>query len=61
MENAGSLICFISSHGDQTSLACPDGNNVQIIDILKAAQTKELESCPKMFFFDACRKYCFYQ
>lgn len=55
MENAGSLICFISSHGNQTSLACPDGNNVQIIDILKAAQTKELESCPKMFFFDACR------
>lgn len=54
-EDSGSLICFISSHGDQTSLACPDGEDVQIFDILKKAQTKQLEKCPKVFFFDACR------
>lgn len=53
--NSGSLICFISSHGDQTSLSCPNGESVNIIDILKRAKTKELESCPKVFFFDACR------
>lgn len=53
--NSGSLICFISSHGDQTSLACPNGDNVEIIDILQTAETKELESSPKIFFFDACR------
>lgn len=56
-EDSGSLICFISSHGDQTSLACPDGEDVQIFVILKKAQTKQLEKCPKVFFFDACRKY----
>lgn len=55
--NSNSLICFISSHGDQTSLACPDGEVVQIFDILKKAETKQLEKCPKVFFFDACRKY----
>lgn len=53
--NSNSLICFISSHGDQTSLACPDGEVVQIFDILKKAETKQLEKCPKVFFFDACR------
>lgn len=53
--NSATLICFISSHGDQTSLCCPDGNNVQIIDILKQADTEELKECPKVFFFDACR------
>lgn len=53
--DSGSLICFMSSHGDQTSLLCPNGEDVQIIDILKRAKTKELESCPKVFFFDACR------
>lgn len=58
--DSGSLICFMSSHGDQTSLLCPNGEDVQIIDILKRAKTKELESCPKVFFFDACRKYCIY-
>lgn len=57
--DSGSLICFISSHGDQTSLACPDGDSVQIIDILERANTKQLALCPKVFFFDACRKYCF--
>lgn len=56
-EDSGSLICFISSHGDQTSLACPNGENVQIFDILEKALTKQLERCPKVFFFDACRKY----
>lgn len=58
--NSCSLICFISSNGDQTSLCCPNGEYVQIIDILKQADTKELENCPKVFFFDACRKYYFY-
>lgn len=58
--DSGSLVCFISSHGDQTSLACPDGDSVQIIDILERANTKQLELCPKVFFFDTCRKYCFY-
>lgn len=52
--DSASLICFISSHGDQTSLACPNGD-VEIIDILKTAKTKELQSLPKIFFFDACR------
>lgn len=54
-EDSGSLICFISSHGCQTSLACPKGEDVQIFDILKKADTKELDKCPKVFFFDACR------
>lgn len=58
-EDSGSLICFISSHGCQTSLACPKGEDVQIFDILKKADTKELDKCPKVFFFDACRKYCY--
>lgn len=53
--DSGSLVCFISSHGDQTSLACPDGDSVQIIDILERANTKQLELCPKVFFFDTCR------
>lgn len=54
-KDSASLICFISSHGDQTSLSCHDGNDVEISDILKAAQTTELELCPKVFFIDACR------
>lgn len=57
--DSGSLICFISSHGYQTSLACPNGDYVQIFDILKMAKTKELDKRPKVFFFDACRKYCY--
>lgn len=57
-ENSGSLICFISSHGDQTSIACPDGSDVRINDILKKANTDQLRNCPKVFFIDACRK-CF--
>lgn len=54
-ENSGSLICFISSHGDQTSIACPDGSDVRINDILKKANTDQLRNCPKVFFIDACR------
>lgn len=54
-EDSGSLICFISSHGCQTSLACPNGDDVQIFDILEKANTKELDKRPKVFFFDACR------
>lgn len=56
-ENVDRFICFISSHGNQTSLACPDGGVVRINDILSAANTKQLENKPKVFFFDACRKY----
>lgn len=56
-ENVDRFICFISSHGNQTSLACPDGGCVRINDILSAANTKQLENKPKVFFFDACRKY----
>lgn len=56
-EDSDSLICFMSSHGHQTSLTCPNGEDVQIFDILKNALTKQLEKCPKVFFFDACRKY----
>lgn len=54
-ENSGSLICFISSHGDQTSVACPDGSDVRINDILKKANTNQLRNRPKVFFIDACR------
>lgn len=54
-ENSGSLICFISSHGDQTSIACPDGRDVRISDILKTANTNQLRNRPKVFFIDACR------
>lgn len=54
-KDSASLICFISSHGDQTSLSCPDGNDVEISDILNKALTTELDGCPKVFFIDACR------
>lgn len=56
-KNSGKFICFLSSHGDQTSLSCPDGNDIEIYDILMAANTKRLHDCPKVFFIDACRKY----
>lgn len=57
---SGSLICFLSSEGDQTSLACPvknvtDESSVKILDVLKSANTKELEMRRKIFFIDACR------
>lgn len=54
-ENLGSFVCFLSSHGNQTSLACPDGGVVKINDILRAANTEELKDKPKVFFIDACR------
>lgn len=54
-DDSASLIYFISSHGTQTSLECPNGISVEISDILKTAETKELELCPKVFFIDACR------
>lgn len=57
MKDSGSLICFLSSHGDQTSLMCPNGDDVEIDDILKAANTDKLRNLPKVFFIDACRKY----
>lgn len=59
-KDSASLICFISSHGDQTSLSCPDGNDVEISDILNKALTTELDGCPKVFFIDACRKFFFF-
>lgn len=55
--NPGSFICFMSSHGDLTSLACSTGRSVKYSEILDAADTMELEKHPKIFFFDACRKY----
>lgn len=54
-EDSGSLICFISSHGDQTSIACTDGSDVKINDIFKKANTDQLRDRPKVFFIDACR------
>lgn len=54
-ENLGSFVCFLSSHGNQTSLACPDGGVVRINDILRAANTEQLKDKPKVFFIDACR------
>nr|XP_034332049.1 trichohyalin isoform X4 [Crassostrea gigas]XP_034332050.1 trichohyalin isoform X4 [Crassostrea gigas] len=54
-ENLGSFVCFLSSHGNQTSLACPDGGVVRINDILCAANTEQLKNKPKVFFIDACR------
>lgn len=36
---------------------CPNGDFVEIDDILKAANTDELRNLPKIFFIDACRKY----
>lgn len=56
-KNIDRFICFLSSHGNETSLACPDGGVVLINDILSAANTKQLENKPKVFFIDACRKY----
>lgn len=56
-KDSGSLICFLSSHGNQTSLGCTDGSTVKIIDILGKANTDELKNRPKVFFIDACREY----
>lgn len=80
-EDSTRLICFLSSHGDETSLACPIKNpsstygnitdvtskavpmtaceekSVQIIDVLRCANTTQLINSPKIFFIDACRKY----
>lgn len=36
---------------------CPNGDFVEIDDILKAANSDELRNLPKIFFIDACRKY----
>lgn len=53
--NSGSFICFLSSHGDLTSLSCPDGNEIEIATILNEAKKREIQACPKIFFIDACR------
>lgn len=58
--NSGSFICFLSSHGDLTSLSCPDGNEIEIATILNEAKKREIQACPKIFFIDACRKYELY-
>lgn len=60
--DSGSFICFLSSHGDQTTLAChtrndSDEKSVSIIDVLESANTEQLKNRPKLFFIDACRKY----
>lgn len=60
-EDSTRFICFLSSHGDNTSLVCPRNaygeENVKIRDVLKCANTPQLKDCPKIFFIDACRKY----
>lgn len=58
--DSGHLICFLSSHGNETSLSCSaphdeDERKVKIIEILKAADTEERKKNPKIFFIDACR------
>lgn len=58
--DAKSLICFLSSHGNATSLQCQtatkdDCGTVEISDILSKANTPQLKGCPKIFFIDACR------
>lgn len=63
-EDSTRFICFLSSHGDNTSLVCPRNaygeENVKIRDMLKCANTPQLKDCPKIFFIDACRKYYHY-
>lgn len=58
-EDSTRFICFLSSHGDNTSLVCPRNaygeENVKIRDVLKCANTPQLKDCPKIFFIDACR------
>lgn len=51
-----SFLCFLSSHGNTTSLLGADGKNANIKQILEAAKTDELKKKPKTFFIDACRK-----
>lgn len=55
--NPGSFICFMSSHGDLTSLSCSKGSAVTYVEMFQAADTEGLKHHPKIFFFDACRKY----
>lgn len=40
-------------------MSCPNGNDIEINDIMRAANTRQLTRFPKVFFFDACRKYYF--
>lgn len=62
-KKAGSIcfICFISSHGDLSSIECVEkkhsreDTSVEIEDLFEAANTKELKGHPKLFFIDACR------
>lgn len=58
-EDSTRFICFLSSHGNETSLVCPMNaygeENVKIRDVLKCANTPQLKDCPKIFFIDACR------
>lgn len=57
------FLCFISSHGDLSSLECvkktrrsTEKISVELEDLYEAANTEELKGCPKMFFIDACRE-----
>lgn len=62
-KKAGSncFICFISSHGDLSSIECVEkkrsreDTSVEIEDLFEAANTKQLKGRPKLFFIDACR------
>lgn len=55
--NTGSFICFLSSHGDHISMACPSGPGIKYVDILNKANTEQLKDKAKVFFIDACGKY----
>lgn len=48
------FVCFISSHGDFSSIECR-GGDVKTKDILKKANTAKLKGQPKCIFIDACR------
>lgn len=57
------FICFLSSHGNATSLVCRrehGEDKVKIKDIFKSADTPQLKDCPKIFFIDACRSCKYY-
>ncbi|CAC5418066.1 unnamed protein product [Mytilus coruscus] len=49
------FVCFISSHGDFSSIECMGGECVKTKDILKKANTVQLKGQPKCIFIDACR------
>ena len=52
------FVCFISSHGFDNYILCPDEERVsihKIIDFFSGSQCFALQGKPKMFFIQACR------